>query len=134
MLQVESHRRPGRWLRRRHATGPFVCPDGICPVCQVATVFTLVGDQLYADKRRIAATVGKEQEPLLACAAEATISSGFSVAQGYLEWKNTNVTHPDTRFCLSSSNSILALFNATGTPPDCAPVNLNYVPSEYHLP
>lgn len=127
LLQLDTAKTARRKLGRRH-TSPYVSPEGTCPVCQLATVFTLVGDQLYADKKLVTASDGEDHEPLLARSSNASIDSGFALVNGHLEWRHPHFTSEAATFCLSSHNDIHAVFNLSAIPSDCAPVNLIYVP------
>lgn len=128
LLQFDTPKPARRWLARRRTSSPYVSAEGTCPVCQLASVFTLVGDQLYADKKLVAASEGADHERLLEYSADASIDSGFGIVDNHLQWRHSNFTSEAATFCLSRDNDIHAVFNLAAIPDGCAPVNLTYVP------
>ncbi|KAK1238736.1 hypothetical protein MKX07_004312 [Trichoderma sp. CBMAI-0711] len=85
-------------------------------------------DRLFADGELVATNEGTTHQPLLETPSTAAIDNGFSLEEGILQWRHPSFTGGKASFCLSESNTVLAVFNETSIPTDCAPANLVNVP------
>ena len=114
-------------MKKRQYTS-YIFPGGTCTTCQIATIFTLVGDQLYADGNLITTSEGTESQPLIGCSTTSNIDTGFSVVNGILTWQHEKFPAEGAIFCISTSNTILVVFDPSSVPAGCVPINLIYTP------
>jgi hypothetical protein len=114
---------------RSEATASYICPDVTSTICQLATIFTLDGDRLYADKRLVSTKEGVEHHKFSSSVTHGdAIDRGFSLVDGLLLWHHPSFTGGWASFCLSTSNFVLSVFEPAKTPSGCIPVNLTYSP------
>lgn len=106
----------------------YLFHKGTCKECHFATFFSLVGDQLFADGELVKTSEGSNYQPLLATPAVRDIEHGFSLEYDILQWEHPSFSGGRASFCLSTSNTVLAIFNNETQPADCAPANLVHVP------
>lgn len=123
LLQLDSPELTRRALKKRHSTS-YVYPKGTGTVCQWATVFTLVDNQLYADGQLVTTSNGVPYQTLVGSSCEGNITDGFYLANGRLEWHNSIFSGGAASFCLSTSNTVVAVFDSTNIPARCIPVDL----------
>jgi syndecan 1 len=121
-------------LRPKRLTPSYLFPKGTCTECQFATFFSLKGDRLFADGELVATNEGTTHQPLLETPSTAAIDNGFSLEEGILQWRHPSFTGGKASFCLSESNTVVAVFNETSIPTDCAPANLVNVPCKFVAP
>lgn len=118
-------------LRPQRLTPSYLFPKGTCTECRFATFFSLIGDRLFADGEIVATSEGTTYQPLLETPSIRAIDHGFSLEEGILQWRHPSFPSGKASFCLSASNTVLAVFNESSTPTDCAPANLVNVPCEF---
>ncbi|PKK40745.1 hypothetical protein CI102_15092 [Trichoderma harzianum] len=121
-------------LRPRRLTPSYLFPKGTSTECQFATFFSLVGDRLFADGEIVATNEGTTHQPLLETPSIRAIDHGFSLEEGLLQWRHPSFASGKASFCLSASNTVLAVFNESSTPTDCVPANLVNVPYDRCFP
>ncbi|KAH0530823.1 hypothetical protein TsFJ059_005405 [Trichoderma semiorbis] len=121
-------------LRPRRLTPSYLFPKGTSTECQFATFFSLVGDRLFADGEIVATNEGTTHQPLLETPSIRAIDHGFSLEEGLLQWRHPSFANGKASFCLSASNTVLAVFNESSTPTDCVPANLVNVPYDRCFP
>lgn len=134
ILQIEiSGRSPGRFGQ----SSSYLFSQGTTPICQFATAFALINNQLYADRQVVSTNAGTPYQPLVASSTASTapgdIDAGFSLADGVLQWSDPNFASNSASFCLSSSNTVYIVSDPASTPSGCIPVTLTQVPCEFGI-
>jgi len=134
ILQIEiSGRAPGRFGQ----TSSYVFSHGTTPICQFATAFTLIDNQLFADRHLVSTSAGTPFQPLVASStATGTpggINTGFSLANGVLQWSNPSFPSNLATFCLSPSNTVYVVSNPSSPPSGCIPVTLTQIPCRFSM-
>jgi hypothetical protein len=129
ILQVEiSGRAPGRFGQ----TSSYLFSHGTTPICQFATAFALINNQLYADRHLVSTNGSTPYQPLVASSTASVtpggISTGFSLVNGVLQWSDPNFASSTATFCLSPSNTVYVVSDPSSTPSGCIPVTLTQIP------
>lgn len=122
---------PDSELRRRQTKFGFIRHHDVgSDNCSEASLFHRSGGQLHFNGRPISVNPGVAYISLLDY-PDGSITTSFSIVDDILVWSNQAFYDGQASFCQQENGDVFGIFQETGAPSDCMPVNLHIYRGDY---
>lgn len=112
-----------RRSRKRQSTTHYLTDTGILTLdASLAATFQIINTELYADGALVSVPEGLLIAPVIGWTTQ-SISTGFSIVNGVLEWTNDAFSDASARWCENSNSSVTVVLGDV-VPTGCSLVTL----------